>query len=133
MEFAIVCCLLFTCLLGVIELSRAMMVLNALANAARNGARAGAVTTGNYTAIVNTVNTSLSNATISASPTITVTVSGTPVSDDTTFTSTAVAGTTISVQVSVPYSAVSWLPAKVTVFLASGQVLSEAALMVKEG
>jgi Flp pilus assembly protein TadG len=132
-EFAIVASLLFFIFLGMIEVGRAMMVLSAVSNAARNGARAGAVTLGDYTAITTAVNSSLTQATISGSTTTVVMVNSTTVTDDASFRAAALPGAAISVQVSVPYGSVSWLPAGTGIFISSTQPLTETAVMCKEG
>jgi Flp pilus assembly protein TadG len=132
-EFAIVSSLLFVLFLGMIEIGRAMMALGAVANAARAGARAAALPGGNYSAASNAVTASLSAATISTSPTLTVTVNGTTVTDDSSYQSAVAPGVPVSVQVSVPYSAVSWLPAGVSLFLSGNQQLTETVVMRKEG
>src|SRR2546423_7184850 len=92
MEFAIVASLLFTLLLGMIEFGRAMMVLNVVSNAARAGARAGALSSGNYTSATSAAGAVLTAAGISATPTYTVTVNNVAVTSDAAFQLAAVSG-----------------------------------------
>src|SRR5262245_5486564 len=127
LEFCLVAGVLFVLLLGMIEISRAMMALGAVAHAARAGARAAAVTPGTHSDAVEAVRASLAAAGITSTPTIKVTVNGTEVIDDDTFKTAATPGATIKVQVSVRYADVSWLPAGTGFFLSAGQKLTEAA------
>src|SRR5207237_1025419 len=96
MEFAIVASLLFTLLLGMIEFGRAMMVLNVVSNAARAGARAGALSSGNYTSATSAAGAVLTAAGITATPTYTVTVNNVPVTSDAAFQLAAVSGSAVS-------------------------------------
>ena len=133
LEFCLVAGILFVLVLGMIEISRAMMALGAVAHAARAGARAGSVTPGTYTDAVQAAKDSLTAAGIPSTPTIKVTVNGTEVSDDQAFKTAATPGTVIKVQVSIVYADVSWLPAGSGFFLSAGQKLTEAASLAKEG
>jgi Flp pilus assembly protein TadG len=133
LEFCIVAALLFLIFLGMIEVGRAMMVLGAVANAARAGARAGGMTSGDYTAVTAAVQDALSRAKISGGQQVVVTVNDVTVTDDDSFRAAAVPGAAVSVTVKVPYSSVTWLPAGTQLFLSSGQVLAETAVMCKEG
>jgi Flp pilus assembly protein TadG len=132
-EFCIVAALLFTIFLAMIEVGRAMMVLGAVANAARVGARAGAVTGGDYSAVTSAVDTALGAASLNTSGQVTVTVNGVVVTDDNTFKANATAGVPVSVRVSVTYGSVSWLPAQVGLFLSAQQSLAETAVLCREG
>src|SRR5437588_7312275 len=107
MEFAIVASLLFILLLGMIEFGRAMMVLNVVSNAARAGARAGSLSSGNYASATAAAGAVLTAAGITATPTYTVTVNGIPVASDAAFQILAVSGSAVSVKVSVKYTDVS--------------------------
>lgn len=131
-EFAIVAPLLFLIFLGMIEFSRAIMVLNVLTSASRAGVRAGAIAPGDYNAVTDTVGQSLTQAGIACAPAITVTVNGTTVADNTAFQNICTPGSRLAVQVAVPYDGVSWLPLGTSIFL-RGRMLSETALMLKEG
>jgi Flp pilus assembly protein TadG len=132
-EFCIVATLLLTLFLGMIEVGRAMMVLGAVANAARAGARAGAVPSGDYSAVTAGVQSTLDRSGITATAQVVVTVNGVEVTDDAAFKVSAVPGAPISVRVSVAYAGVSWLPAGTGLFLSSQQALAETAVMCKEG
>jgi Flp pilus assembly protein TadG len=101
-EFAVVAPVLILVLLGVIEVSRAMMVDELLNNAARSGCRAGTIAGSTNTKVTTVVNQCLEN--IPDSTTI-ITVNG--AGGD---VRTAGRGDIVSVEVAVPYSSVSWLP-----------------------
>jgi Flp pilus assembly protein TadG len=133
LEFCIVGALLFLIFLGMIEVGRAMMALGGIANAARTGARTGATTAGTYSATVAAVQTTLAQAGLDSSSQVTVTVNGVVVTDDASFSAHVVPGATVSVQVRVPYSSVSWLPAGTGIFLSPQQGLSETAVFCREG
>ncbi len=133
-EFALVVGILFTIFLGIIEIGRAIMVLGAVANAARCGARSGALSSGDYTAVRDAVTTSLDKIGIPSSAiAIIVTVDGIAVTSDATFKAAAVPGSAVAVQVQVSYSSVSWFPAGSSFFLSAKQQLSETVVMRKEG
>ena len=110
-----------------------MMALGAIANAARSGARAGAVTSGNYTTTVAAAQAALDQAGVGQSAQFEVTVNGVTVTDDTTFRANATPGTPVAVSVRVPYSSVSWLPSGTGLFLSSQQALTQSAVLCKEG
>src|SRR3954470_925117 len=127
LEFCFVASLLLMIFLAMIELGRAMMVLGGIANAARAGARAGALTAGDYSACVSAAQTALAQGGIPGTPEVVVSVDGVEVSDDAAFRSAAVPGASISVCVKVPYANVSWLPAGTGMFLSPQQTLAETA------
>jgi Flp pilus assembly protein TadG len=122
-EFAVIASLLFTLILGIVEIGRAMMVLELLNNAARNGCRTGALGGSSNSTVTAAVDSVLSTVGVTGYST-TVQVNGT-----TADASTAVPGDALTVSVSVPYSSVTWLPT--TLFL-SGQSLSGSAVMRHE-
>src|SRR5262249_9926201 len=132
-EFCIVAALLVTIFLAMIEVGGAMMALGAIANAARVGARAGAVTAGTYSDITSNVQAALDGSSVGGSAQVVVTVNGTEVTDDATFKANATPGAPISVRVSVPCSSVSWLPAGTGLFLSGQQSLAEAAVCCPQG
>lgn len=99
-EFAIVAPAFFLVVLGVIEFTRAMMVEELLVNAAHEGARAGVLDGAQESDVDNAVNNYLSAAGISGA---TTTVSPDPPSN-------ASYGQSVTVNVSIPYKSVSWLP-----------------------
>jgi Flp pilus assembly protein TadG len=122
-EFAVVASLLFLLILGIVEFGRAMMVLEMINNAARNGARVG-VLNGSATSDVNTaVTNALSGAGFSGVQT-TVQVNGA-----TADANTAVSGDSVSVAVKVPYNNVTWLP---TSLFLGGKTLGSSVVMRRE-
>jgi Flp pilus assembly protein TadG len=111
---------------GMIELSRAIQVKDALTDAARSGCRVGAKAGGSNSTITSNISTVLTaNGFSSSLATITIKVNG--VVQD---ASTAVQGDQLSVKVSVPDSSVNWLPA---LFLSSSAVESETLIMMRQG
>jgi len=132
-EFAIVCPIFFLIFLGMVDIGRGMMVVGAVSNAARIGARAAGVTGGSYSSTTAAVATSLSNAGLPDTTLPTVTVNGVAVTDDASFQAAAVPGATIAVQVSLTYGSVSWLPGGASLFVGSSQPLSATCSMTKEG
>jgi Flp pilus assembly protein TadG len=123
-EFAVVAPLLFLVIVGAIEFGRAMMSLELLSNAARQGARTGVLASSSNSTITSAVNTSLANAGITGANSPTIKVNGQSVD-----ASTAVTGDQITVTVSVPASNITWLP--VSWFL-SGKTLSQTVVMRRE-
>jgi Flp pilus assembly protein TadG len=130
LEFSIVAPLLLLIFIGLMEFSRAMTVLGILANAARSGARAGAITPGTYSDVRTAAQAALTPAGLAGAATIVVQVNSVTVTDDATFTAQVTAGSAVAVRVSVPYNNISWLPA--SRFL-TGRTLAESAVMQKEG
>ncbi len=123
-EFAVVAPFLFLMVFGSIEFGRAMMAKELLANAARQGARAGAIAGKSDSDIASVVTTSLSSTGIAGASAPTVTVNGNSVN-----ASTAATGDQVAVTVSVPVNSITWLP--VSWFL-SNTTLSETAVMRRE-
>jgi Flp pilus assembly protein TadG len=118
-EFAIVAPVFFLMVIGFIEFGRALMVQQVLINASRVGARQ-ATTSGATTAQVQAaVQAYTSGVTVSG---VVVTVSPEP--------STAVAGTTITVNASVAFSNVSWMK---SAWFLGGKTLKASSQMRKEG
>jgi Flp pilus assembly protein TadG len=103
-EFAIVAPILFTVVLGIIEVGRGLMAIHLLNNAARAGCRVGVIE-GKSTSDINTAVTNLLTAQGISSEGVTV-----EVNDGSADASTAQAGDEITVIVSVPVSKVSWVP-----------------------
>jgi Flp pilus assembly protein TadG len=118
-EFAIVAPVFFLMVVGFIEFGRALMVQQVLINASRVGARM-ASTTGSTTAAVQSAVQSYASGV--AVPGVTVTVSPNP--------ATAVAGTVITVNTSVPFSKVSWMSSP---WFLAGKTLHANSQMRKEG
>jgi Flp pilus assembly protein TadG len=103
-EVAVVSPVAFALVLGLVEIGRALMVMHLLNNAAVAGCRTAIIEGQDTTAVQSEVNSVLSATGISGATT-TVTVN-----DASADASTANSGDEITVQVSVPYSSVSWLP-----------------------
>ncbi|HVS38681.1 MAG TPA: TadE/TadG family type IV pilus assembly protein [Gemmataceae bacterium] len=133
LEFAIACPLLFLIFLGMVEIGRAMMVAGSVANAARVGARSAAVSGGSYSSCTSSVAAVLSDAGLPSGTAPTVTVNGVAVTDDASFQAAAVPGATITVQVSLSYSSVSWVPGGGALFMSPGQSISASTTMTREG
>ncbi len=105
-EMALVLPILFLLTFGAIEFGRAVMVCNVLTSAAREGARSGVLPNGANTHVITAVTEELTAHQLpTASATITVRVNGAVAN-----ASTADTGHRVSVSVTMPYSAVSWLP-----------------------
>src|SRR5205809_603029 len=98
-EFAIVAPVLFLLFLGMIEFGRMVMVQQIITNAAREGARIAIIPGATTSQVVTAVNTYLTSTSIKGA---TATVSPDPTS--------ATYGSSITVNVSLPYTAVSWVP-----------------------
>src|SRR5262245_11795669 len=118
-EFACVAPVFFLMVIGFIEFGRALMVQQVLINASRVGARQ-ASTTGATTAQVQSAVQNYTTGVVVNGVTATVTPDP----------ATAVAGTTITVEASVPFSNVSWMP---SAWFLSGKTLKASSQMRKEG
>jgi Flp pilus assembly protein TadG len=103
-EFTIVSFIFMGLLLGMIELSRALMVRHLLTNAAREGCRTGVIEGKGLSDVTAAVNAKLSAEGIT-SDSVTVTVD-----DGSGGMANTMAGDEITVSVSVPVTSVSWLP-----------------------
>jgi Flp pilus assembly protein TadG len=125
-EFAVAAPILVTLVVGMIELSRAMLVKEYLNNAARIGCRKG-------------IQPNKANSDITSDAGLALTADGLNPSDA-NFTilvngnnvdaSTAMAGDQISVKVSISWSKVFWGG---TVFLSSSIIESETIVMMRQG
>ncbi|HUY36335.1 MAG TPA: TadE family protein [Pirellulales bacterium] len=118
-EMAFVAPVFFLLVLGMIEFGRAMMVAALLANAAQQGARAGALDGAQTSDVTNAVNNYLSDAMISGAST---SVTPSP-------PSSAGAGQDVTVTVSIGYSQVTWVPAPRYL---GGTTLSATSIMQRE-
>lgn len=118
-EFAIVAPLFFLLVIGFIEFGRALMVQQVLINASRVGARQ-AITTGATSAEVEAAVEEYTAGV--AVPGVTVSVTPNP--------ATAAAGTAITVNTSVAFSDVSWMPSP---WFLGGKTLRANSQMRKEG
>jgi Flp pilus assembly protein TadG len=117
-EFAVVLPVFVILVFGMIEYGRMVMVQQVITNASREGAR-GAVLDG---ATTSSVQTAVTNYLTSAK----VNGGSTAVSPDPT---TAASGDPITVTVSIPFSAVSWLPSPMYL---GGKTLSASTTMRRE-
>jgi Flp pilus assembly protein TadG len=123
-EFAFIAPVFFMLVIGMVEFGRAMMVQQALTNAARQGARLATLDSTNNssnptpTSLVTTeVNQALSAANISgASTAISPALP-------------AAAGQDVSVTVSVPYTSVTWVPSP---WFLGGATLTSNCVMRRE-
>src|SRR5439155_973404 len=122
-EFAVVASLLFLLVFGIIEIGRAMMVMEMLNNGARNGARVGTLAGSSNTDVTNAVNSALASGGFSG------TTTAIQVNGQAGNVNSAAPGDSITVTVQVPYNNVTWLPA--SMFLA-GRTLSSTVVMRHE-
>jgi Flp pilus assembly protein TadG len=119
-EYAIVLALVFVVLWGIIEMGRMVLVADCIIQAAQEGARKGIVPGSTSAQVAAEVNSILSASFISGA-----TVTTTP-SDITTLKTAQ----PLTVSVSVPFSAVTWMPSPQ--FL-KNKVLKTSCVMLKEG
>jgi len=123
-EMAVAAAFLVALVMGTLELGRGIIVKQALTDSARRGARLAAQPSTSTAQIQTEVNLLLAQNNINTTNvTTTVLVNGNNVD-----ASTAVQNDKISVQVSVPVSAVYWMA---TIFLKSTQVESETVTMMR--
>jgi len=119
-EFAIVLPVFLLIIVGIIEIGRAIAVVQMLTNASREGARVASFDTTSQTSTVTAaVNTCLSNDGISGA---TTTVSPNPPSG-------ASNGQQVSVTVNIAFAKVSWLPSP---FFLGGQSLQATTVMCRQ-
>jgi Flp pilus assembly protein TadG len=119
-EFAVIAPIFLTLVGGMIELGRAIVVVQILTNASREGSRiAGYDTTTSSSTVTSAVNTFLTNEGINGATTAVTPSSLSSVAD----------GTQVSVTVSIPYSSVSWLPKP---FFLGGKTLTATTVMCRE-
>jgi Flp pilus assembly protein TadG len=118
-EFAVVVPVFFLLVFGMIEFGRMVMVQQILTNAAREGARVGVLDTSTVADVNAAANVYLNAANIKNT---TITVTPDP-------PSSAAAGNPVSVQVSVPFNKVSWLPSP---WFLGSTTLSYTATMRRE-
>jgi Flp pilus assembly protein TadG len=118
-EFAIVAPIFFMVVLGIIEFGRMSMVQQVITNAAREGARIAVLDGSTNAGVTNKINDYLIAASINGA---TVTMTPDP-------PSTAGFGQPVTVNVSIPFDNVSWLPT--SIFL-QGQSLNATVVMRRE-
>jgi Flp pilus assembly protein TadG len=119
-EYAVVLSLLLLVLWGIIEFGRMVLVADCLVQAAQEGARVGIVPGSTTAQVTSEVNNILANSYVSGA-----TVNTVP-SDITTLKT----GEVLTVNVQVPFSAVTWLPSPQ--FL-QNRVLKASCVMLREG
>ncbi len=124
-EFAVIGALLAFLIVGTIEVSRGLMVKEALSYSARTACRQGILPDGTNAAMRATVETLLQDNKIDTSQ-LTVTIK---VNDSPADVSTAKTGDKVSLQVSVPAAKVSWVP---PLFLGGRSIESETYVMMKQ-
>ncbi len=95
-------------ILGIIEIGRAMMLVQVLEDAARTGVRMAILTNTTNAQVTSAVQTLVHNTTNVTTGNITVTIG--VKGNNSASLSTAVPGDTISVAVQVPFAAASWVP-----------------------
>lgn len=103
-EFAVVASVFFMVILGIVEISRALMVHHLLTHAARKGARLGIIegkTTSDITTVTKAALTSMG---------VNGEIATVEVNDITVDASTAQMNDEITVLVTVPVSSISWVP-----------------------
>jgi Flp pilus assembly protein TadG len=122
-EFALVAPIVFALVMAAIEFGRAYMSLNLISNAARAGCRKGVLPGSSNDDVTSAVNSALSAGGISGATT-TVMVNGAV-----TNASTAAQGDQISVEITVPFSQVTWLP---TTWFLGDATLAETSVMRHE-
>ncbi len=117
-EFALICPLFFTLILGILEFGRMVMVQQIITNAAREGARVAILPSTATATVTNQVDNYLTNGSISSAA-ATVTVSPNP-------PSSASSGSLVTVTVSIPYTSVSWIPSPF--YLSSSTLTANCAM-----
>jgi len=118
-EFAIVAPVFFLMVIGIIEIGRAMMVQQVLINAARVGARRAVMLSSDEQSVVDAVTEYAAGVGVSG---VEASVSPNP--------ATAAAGQSVTVNVTIGFDQVSWLPAP---WIMGGRDLSSTSVMRKEG
>jgi len=101
-EFAIVAPVFFLLVFGMIEYGRLVMVQQVITNASREGARRAVLDGATTSEVETTVEDFLTSAGIDPDD-VTITCNPSPPSD-------AAFGEPVTVQITVPFTAVSWLP-----------------------
>jgi Flp pilus assembly protein TadG len=125
-EFAAIVPFLALLVIGIAEVARAIVVRQVLNDAVRKGCRTGTLPNRATADITTDVTNILSDNSISTSAaTITVLVNGQNVD-----ASTAVRGDQVSVQVSIPFSQVSWGIAR---YLGSSATVQSTLVMQRQG
>jgi Flp pilus assembly protein TadG len=134
-EFAIVVPVLVTLMLGLFELSRGMMVKQALSGAARKGCRTGILKqygssdiTSDATNVLRDNGFDVTKFNPPSVGTITILVAD-PNGNSLSDALDAPSGSTVSVQVSIPASSVDWAT---SLFLTNSMLVSDTVVMMKQ-
>jgi Flp pilus assembly protein TadG len=126
LEFALALPVLAALAVGALEVARAIMVRQVLSDAVRKGCRTAVLPSGTNAAITQDVNNVLTlNNLDPTAATLTVLVNGQSVD-----ASTAKQNDQVSVQVSIPFAAVSWTT---PIFLNASTVQSATLVMRRQG
>lgn len=118
-EFAIVAPIFFMLVIGIIEIGRAMMVQQVLINASRVGARRAVMLSSNEQTVLDAVTEYAAGVGVRG---VVASVSPNP--------ATAAAGEPVTVNVTIGFNQVSWLPAP---WIMGGRELASSSVMRKEG
>lgn len=118
-EFAVVAPIMILMVFGIIEFGRVMLAQQVLTNSSRVGARLASMPNQTSATVTQAAQEYADGASV---PGVTVTITPDPTS--------ALAGDLVTVNVSVPFNDVSWLPSP---FFMGGQVLEGESVMRKEG
>ena len=125
-EFALILPFVALLVTGMFEVGRAIMVRQALNDAARKGCRIGVLPGNGNTVITGDVNDVLTdNAILPSDATITIQVNG-----QTVDASTAQKNDSISVKVSIPYAKTAWTP---LFFFSNTSLESDTLVMMRQG
>ncbi|MBC7856036.1 MAG: pilus assembly protein [Pirellulaceae bacterium] len=117
-EFAVVAPLFFLLVFGMVEFGRMVMIQQVITNASREGARKAVLDGATSSNVKSSVVTYMSNGG--------VTIATSNVTINPTDPASAVAGSPVTVTVSVPFSQVSWLPSPM--FLGSRQMTASTVM-----
>jgi Flp pilus assembly protein TadG len=118
-EFAIVAPVFFMMVIGMIEIGRAMMVQQVLINASRVGARRAVMLSSDEQSVLNAVTEYAAGVGVNG---VVASVSPNP--------ATAAAGQPVTVNVTIGFEQVSWLPAP---WIMGGRDIASSSVMRKEG
>ena len=118
-EFAIVAPVFFLMVIGIIEIGRAMMVQQVLINASRVGARRAVMLSSDEQSVLDAVTEYAAGVGVSG---VVASVSPNP--------ATAAAAEPVTVNVTIGFDQVSWLPAP---WIMGGRDLASSSVMRKEG
>jgi Flp pilus assembly protein TadG len=133
LEFAVVAPVLILLFMGMLEIGRAIMVVNLVNTAARDGARRAALSNATAADVIATTRQSLSRSSVS-STNLTITVVSDANEDGTTENvtdlSTVPTGRPVGVRINVPFQDIGWLGR--SLFIPSTRNLTDVALMRRE-